>query len=342
MSPNNCAIDLTDSATHLDRLYALAAETWIPIGVMIEVNHACHLSCVHCYIGKDPQERPLTTDELRRVLDEIAAEGTLFLTISGGEIFLRKDLLEILGHARRLGFILTLFTTATLITPEVADRVAALYPLAIEISLYSIRPEIHEAVTRRPGSHARTMEGVKLLRERGVPVTLKAPIMTLNDGEQVGVKAFADSLGADSRFDVTISPRRDGDTIPMNYQLAAERVSQLGRDPILGRAAGPREARPPGATPCGAGRWGCDISPSGDVYPCLAFPYGLSAGSLRQQSFHEIWHSSPMMRRIRELTLGDLGRASGGCGHGGGECTRCMGFTLTLHGSDALGLPSRE
>src|SRR3972149_5908592 len=225
-----CSTAPTDLGTHLDRLYDQAAESWIPLGVMIEVNHACHLACVQCYIGKDPGERPLTADELRRAMDELAAEGTLFLTITGGEIFLRKDLLEILGHARRLGFVLTLFTTGTLLSPEVADRVAALHPHAVEITLYSVAPGIHETVTRRPGSHARTMNGVALLRDRGVSVIVKAPIMTVNAGEHLGVKAFADSVGAEHRFDLTVPPRREGDATPMGYQLAAERDAQLGRE----------------------------------------------------------------------------------------------------------------
>lgn len=330
-------MELAESATHLDRFYERAAEAWIPLGVMMEVNHACHLACVQCYIGDDPGEHPLTAGEIRRVIEELAAEGTFFLTITGGEIFLRKDLFEILSHARQLGFVLTLFTTGTPITSEVADRVAALYPCAVEVTLYSTRPEIHEAVTRRPGSHSRTVEGVKLLRDRGVRVIVKAPIMNLNAGEHVGIKEFVDSVGAEHRFDLTIAPCRDGDAAPMDYQLAAEWVAQLGRDPILGKLAAPKEPRPAEAMPCGAGRWSCDISPSGEVYPCLSFPYGLSAGSLREQSFHEIWHDSPVMRRVRELTLGDLDHASGGCGHGGGECGRCLGFSLTLHG-DGLGL----
>jgi radical SAM protein with 4Fe4S-binding SPASM domain len=330
-------MELTYSTTHLDRLYDQAAEAWIPLGVMIEVNHACHLACVQCYIGSDPKERPLTASELRRVMDELANEGTLFLTITGGEIFLKNDLFEIIDHARRLGFVLTLFTTGTLITPEVADRLAALHPYAVEITLYSVRPDIHESVTRRHGSHSRTMEGVKLLRERGIRVVVKAPIMTLNAGEQAGIKEFADSVGAESRFDLTIAPRRDGDATPVGYQLDAERVAQLRCDPILGMLAEPEETRSPETTPCGAGRWGCDISPSGEVYPCLSFPYQLSAGSLREQSFHEIWQHSPVMRRIREMTLRDLDRASEGCDHGGGECSRCPGFSLTLHG-DGFGI----
>lgn len=329
------------AATRLDELYTRAADGHVPLGVMLEVNHACHLDCVQCYIGRDPRERPLSADEYRRVLDELAAEGALFLTFTGGEIFLRPDLVELLAAARTRGFAVTCYTSGTLINPAVADALAGLWLDAIEITLYSVRPEVHDGITRVPGSAERTMTGVRLLRERGVTVRVKAPIMTLNDGAHVEVAAFAHALGASHRFDATVAPRRDGDRTPLGYQLAQDRVARLHRDPLFGREdADDRCATSDGV--CGAGRWGCDISPSGDVYPCLAFPYGASAGSLRERSFHDIWHGSPLMRQIRGLTAADLRDAAGGCAHGHGECARCLGFLLTLHPGRLLAPPLRR
>jgi MoaA/NifB/PqqE/SkfB family radical SAM enzyme len=325
------------TGSHLDRLFERAAEAWVPLAVMVEVNHACPLDCVQCYIGEDPKERPLSLDEYRRVFDELATEGTLFLTVTGGEIFLRKDLLAILRGARDRGFVLTCFTSGTLITPALADEIAALAPCAVEITVYSVTPAVHDAITRRAGSSARTLEAVRLLRERGVPVVVKAPLMTLNAGAYREVAAFAESVGASHRFDVTIAPRRDRDVAPLGYQLVASRIGTLGRDPLLADTVERREACGADSGTCGAGRWACDISPSGEVYPCLAFPYGVSAGSLRTRSFREIWHAAPLMQRLRRLSARELTDAAGDCGHGAGECARCLGFLLTIHG-DVLGV----
>ena len=96
---------------------------------------------------------------------QLAEAGTFFLTLTGGEVFMRRDFLEILAHARALHFSVTIFTTGTLLTPETAARVAALHPLSVEVSIYSARPEIHDRVTRIPGSHARSLRAL----ERGKP-----------------------------------------------------------------------------------------------------------------------------------------------------------------------------
>src|SRR5439155_667740 len=74
----------------------------IPLSVHIDLTMRCNERCVHCYrvIERRPE---LTTDELRALLDDVARAGTLYLTSSGGEIFLRPDLLELIEHAERLG-----------------------------------------------------------------------------------------------------------------------------------------------------------------------------------------------------------------------------------------------
>jgi len=56
-------------------------------------------------------------------------------------------------HARKLGIIITLFTNATLLTPRIADMLAASRPYVVEITMYGATPETYEAVTRMPGSY---------------------------------------------------------------------------------------------------------------------------------------------------------------------------------------------
>ena len=98
----------------------------LPISGSIELTFRCNLRCVHCYCNlpmNDPEaiEMELGVDELYQILDQIAEAGCLWLLITGGEPLLRNDFLDIYIYAKKKGFITTLFTNGTLLSPELAD-----------------------------------------------------------------------------------------------------------------------------------------------------------------------------------------------------------------------------
>src|SRR5205809_909402 len=145
----------------LDRLLLEAEEKLIPLSLLVEITHRCNFDCVHCYQAHQHKatRSELTTDEWRRVLDEAKALGTFFLTISGGEMLVRRDWFAIAQHGRQLGLILRLYTNGSLITPAVADQIGALDVMGVEISVYSHKSAVFEEVTQRRGSFRRTIEG---------------------------------------------------------------------------------------------------------------------------------------------------------------------------------------
>lgn len=110
----------------------------IPVNGTIEITNRCPLECAHCYNNlpmSDGAARrsELSTEEHKQLLDQLSELGCLWLLYSGGEIFARADFLEIYSYARSKGFLITLFTNATLITERVADFLAEHPPFAIEV-----------------------------------------------------------------------------------------------------------------------------------------------------------------------------------------------------------------
>ena len=170
----------------------------------IEVTHRCPLECAHCYnnlpVGDaDARRRELSTDELRRIIDEIAEAGGLWLLFTGGEIFARQDFLEIYTHAKQRGLLITLFTNGTQITTAIADYLVEWPPFSIEITLYGRTRETYERLTRVPGSFDRCMRGIRLLKERGLPLKLKTVAVTINRHEISDMQRFAEEeLGSSS------------------------------------------------------------------------------------------------------------------------------------------------
>jgi radical SAM protein with 4Fe4S-binding SPASM domain len=203
-----------------------------PLSVSIEVTRRCPLECLHCYNNLPMSDlaarsRELSKDEHFHLLDDLSEMGCLWLLYTGGEIFARKDFLEIYTYAKQKGFLITLFTNGTLINEKIADYLRQWPPFAIEITLYGRTRETYEALTGIEGSYQRCMRGVALLRDRGLPLKLKTVPTTINKHEVAAMKEFAEQLHLEFKFDSLINPRIDCSQSPLGVRLSPEDVVAL-------------------------------------------------------------------------------------------------------------------
>ena len=304
----------------------------IPLAVQLDLTYRCNECCVHCYLDHNDHGE-MNTSEVKELLDQMAEAGVFFLTLSGGEIMMRRDFFEIVEHARRLSFCVKLKTNAVMVRRSEADRLQALALDSVQISVYSHRAEVHDAITKLPGSLKRTIAAVRLLVERGVKVVFANVLMRENFQDYPGVQALAAEVGAEFTIDPTITPMMDGDRSILNMNIERAQLQQVFRDAsILGTSPEEFCAPPAGPPttddaqkmlPCSAGHTFCYVSPYGDVYPCVQFP--LPTGNVRTSRFLDIWKHSPQMTEVRSITISDLPVCST-CSHGGGSCTRCPGL----------------
>src|SRR5882757_5732404 len=182
-----------------------------PLEAAIEVTRRCPLECLHCYnnlpMGDlSARNRELSKEEHIRLLDDLSDLGTFWLLYSGGEIFARKDFLEIYTYAKKKGFLITLFTNGTLINDKIADYLAEWPPFSIEITLYGRTKETYEALTGIPGSYERCLRGIDHLRQRKLPLKLKTVPTTINKHEVVAMKDFVEQeLHLDFKFDSLVN-----------------------------------------------------------------------------------------------------------------------------------------
>src|SRR5205814_9191155 len=93
----------TQVSTLMAELNGRALALGVPLSAHVDLTYRCNERCVHCYLPHDDRGE-MTTAEVKDLLDQMAAAGGFFLTISGGEPFLRDDLFELLAHARSLTF----------------------------------------------------------------------------------------------------------------------------------------------------------------------------------------------------------------------------------------------
>ena len=213
---------------------------------------------------------------------------------------------------QKKGLLITLFTNGTLVTPETADRLAAWRPFRIEITLYGCTRETYENVTRVPGSFDWCMRGIRLLRERGLPLSFKSMVMSLNKHEIWDLKRFVEQdLGCEFRFDAMLNPRIDCAEGPLAVRLTPEEVVELDvLDPkrMVEWEHFCRQFNGPVRSPdgedemyhCGAGINAFAIDPQGNMSLCLLAyddPYDLRAGS-----FREGWQDHLQRVRHRKIT----------------------------------------
>ena len=288
-----------------------------PVNGTIEVTRRCPLECAHCYnnlpMGDvDARHRELTFEEHCRLLDEITDAGCIWLLYTGGEIFARKDFLDIYSYAKQKGLILILFTNGTLITPKIADYLVEWRPFNIEITLYGRTKETYERLTGIPGSYDRCLNGIRLLMERRLPLKLKTVGVTINKHEIWDMQRFAEEeLGLEFKFDSMINARIDCSQSPLAVRLTPEDIVELDlQDPERAGewkqlyANSSRPMLPPQQDEevyhCGGGTNSFAIDPQGQMSICVLSH--MDTYNWRTGSFREGWEQFLYKVRQKKIT----------------------------------------
>ena len=300
----------------------------VPLSAQLDLTYRCNERCVHCYLDHHDHGE-MTTAEIKHLLKEMAEAGVFILTLSGGEIFLRKDFFEILEYARELMFCVKLKTNAVLIREREAQRLRELGVESIQVSIYSHRPEVHDAITLIPGSLKRSLDAIRFLKSQGLKVLIANVLMTQNRQDYPGVRALAAELGVECTLDPTVTPMMDGNRSTVSLGVDHSTLREVFRDPSLVEdveefCATPAKAGENDleAIPCSAGHTACYVSPYGDVFPCVQFP--VATGNVRQQRFIDIWRHSEKMNEVRSIRVKHLTTCTQ-CAHVS-SCTRCPGL----------------
>ncbi len=304
----------------ISHLQGQAYARTIPLNVTLELTLRCNIRCLHCYNFDRDTRRPachggeslapeLSVDEIFRVMGELREAGTLFLSLTGGEVLSAPHLFPVLDRARDLGFAVQLLSNGTLLRPGVAARLAGYRNLlGVSVSLYGATAEVHDGITQVRGSWRRTLDGVDRLRAQQVAVRLKLILMRPNAHEAGAMRELAAARGLATLIDLNVTARHDGTDGSLAMRVTADQVAALYAGPLADLAPKGTRSVDEAGFPCNCARGNCAVTARGDVQPCIAVPW--AAGNVRQQPFGEIWRASPVFQQIRGLKLADYP----GCG----------------------------
>jgi len=164
----------------------------------LEITPKCNLECIHCYADSGPRRHlvgQMRIDDWLTVLSDSADLGCQEVQFIGGEPTLHPDLARMISFASTRGYkFIEVFTNATNVNDGLLN-VFLKHTVHVAISFYSDDPETHERVTKRRGSFARTVEGVKRMLAAGL--SIRAGIIETNEnaGHAQNARLFLERMG---------------------------------------------------------------------------------------------------------------------------------------------------
>lgn len=318
-----------------------------PFLVIWEATQACDLACVHCRACAQPLRNPLelSTDEAKRMIDDVADLQTPLFVITGGDPLKRPDVYDLVRHAADKGLRPSMTPSATpLLTREAIVKLKESGLARLAISLDGPTAEIHDGFRRVKGSFDLTIQGARWAREIGLPVQINTTItrhnlhliddvialleeldialwsvfflvptgrgseidlISADEFEQVFAKLYETSRRV--KFDIK-------STEAQHYRrYLLQRRTELKREgkpsgqlpPVLGTASADGIGRAPKGINDGKGF--AFVSHTGEVFPSGFLP--ISAGNVRQQKLSYLYRESPLFQSLR-----DADKLEGKCG----------------------------
>jgi 12,18-didecarboxysiroheme deacetylase len=142
--------------------------------VVWNMTRRCNLKCIHCYSNSADIDYPdeLTTEEGKKLIDDLAKFGSPVILFSGGEPLLRKDLLELAQYATNKGMRAVISTNGTLITKEIAAKLQKIGLSYVGVSLDGLE-KTHDRFRGKKGAFAAAIEGIRNCRDAGIKVGIR-------------------------------------------------------------------------------------------------------------------------------------------------------------------------
>ena len=286
--------------------------------LQFELSSRCNERCIHCYIPNDKKNHgyDMPTEKVKSIIDEFSAMGGIHVTLSGGEAFMHKDIIEIARYCREKDLKITMLSNLISLKDEQIYELKKINLSLIQVSLYSMNPDIHDFITTIKGSFEKTKNAIEKLVAADIPVQISCPIMKANKNGYSKVLEYAKSLKIKAQTDYIMMARADLDTDNLANRLSLEETEELLREIIKYDIAYHNETlqqlpitdeirfnleRYKKQPVCGVGYDNCCITSNGDVYPCAGWQDYI-LGNVYKQSLKEIWENSARIKELRKIT----------------------------------------
>jgi len=297
----------------VEKIEPFSSETTAPFRMDLALTFRCNNNCLHCYTGGPHETHEMSTEEWMRVIDKCVDLGIFTLTFTGGEPTLREDLPDLLRYAQKRGEVTGLVTNGRILKdPEYVKTLDEAGLDYVQITLESHIPEVHDSITRIPGSWNETVQGIRNVEKSQIYLSTNTTLNKRNYESFLETIDFIKSLGVAAFGCNSLIYSGSATKIAGDFTLNIDELKRIL--PEIHERAGILDLKFNWFTPtqycqlnplelglgiksCSACRMNMCVDPEGEVYPCQS--YFKSLGNILVDDWSAIWNH-PICKEIRE------------------------------------------
>lgn len=285
----------------------------------VDITSECNERCIHCYIPNAVKNKAeyISFQKFCQLVDDFIELGGNNIVLSGGEPLMHPNIIDILEYCKKNGLKIVVFSNLTLLNKKLTKVLKSENVKLVQVSIYSINPDVHDKITKKKGSLVKTLSAVELLLSKGIEVQIACPIMRQNKDDVVSVMRYAKEKKISLRINSLILPTFDGeDSFIKSSALTLEQKKKMICDMMdfdreytknelleLNNSSNDIYKKTKDfliSSLCSAGINSCSVSVDGNVCPCPKWQ-SYRLGNIYNNTLSEIWYNNPLLSLIRRV-----------------------------------------
>mgnify|MGYP005848012517 CR=1 FL=1 len=313
-SPSNQSTENIKDNEHISSISDIKAKDELFVeNLYLEVTRRCNEKCKHCYIPQNQRSKGdfISLEDAKNFIDQAKELGIWELTITGGEPFLHPKIIEILRYARERGVIIAILSNLTVLKDKHIEVLKEIYPSHIQVSLYSLNPDVHDAITCLKGSHQKTIAAIEKCYANDIPLQVNCPIIDLNKNDYQEVLKWVSAKGMKANADFNIMAQTDFELSNMEHTLSYGNAKHVFKEMVQDDKQMLNDykemlTKDTNNLPdknrhvCGAAFNTLHISSKGKVYPCANWQ-SFELGDLHNETLKEIYLNGKKTKAVRNI-----------------------------------------
>lgn len=280
----------------------------------VEITSKCNERCVHCYIPQENKVNNIAPDLFYSILEQCKKMNLLHLTLSGGEPMMHDNFIDFLKKCNEYNFSVNVLSNLTLLNKDIIEEMKRNRLLSVQVSLYSMDANIHDAITQIKGSFEKTRNAILKLWENDIPLQVSCPILRQNMNYYNDVINWGRVHNINVASDYVIIAKYNHTTQNLSNRLSIDDIRKVVNQRIINepkylelmeKEAEKKKKMNPDDFVCSVCHSSICIADNGNVFPCAGWQ-DYVVGNVNETSINDIWSNSIKVQYLRNLRRRDF------------------------------------